>query len=443
MSNVIKLPVKRRLKIDLKKNNLICGDCLEWLKFIPSNSIDVCYIDPPFFSKKKIREIIWGNGYERRAYKDRNKGGIKSYIVYMEERVQEIHRVLKPSGSIFLHCDWNASHRLRVMLDDVFDEKNFVNEIIWCYDVGGRSPKRFSRKHDTIFWYSKTKKYFFDAESAKKFGKERKTGKNSKGGRLGVDENGRPYQDKIAKNGKIYRYYLDEPKIPEDWWTDINSLQSGVSEREYYPTQKPEALLKRIIECSTNKDGIILDCFGGGGTTASSAHQLNRSFITGDVSPVAIKIACKRLNALKNPPEFERLNFPKTKEEWLEMGGHEFAEKICEFMGWECNPKKSNDGGIDGWANNKKIPIQIKNYKGKVGRPEIQKFVGALNGYDVGIFVAWDFAPSVYDYLIDVKKDLGKEIILRKVGEHILDGILIDMDKKIEIEDLYQKVGNK
>ena len=102
------------------------------------------------------------------------------------------------------------------MLDDVFDEKNFINEIIWCYDVGGRSDKRFARKHDNVFWYSKSRKYIFNKDKAKEFGKPRKTGTNSRGGRIGDDEDGRPYQDKIAKNGKIYRYYLDENKIPED-----------------------------------------------------------------------------------------------------------------------------------------------------------------------------------------------------------------------------------
>ena len=161
MGNIIRLPKKRRLKIDLKKNSVVVGDCLEWLKFIPSNSIDMCYIDPPFFSNKNY-EIIWGNGYELRSFGDRWKGGIKSYIVWMEERVKEIHRVLKDTGSIFLHCDWRASHRLRVILDDIFGEKNFLNEIIWTYNRWTTKSKTFQKIHDNIFWYSKSRNYKFN-----------------------------------------------------------------------------------------------------------------------------------------------------------------------------------------------------------------------------------------------------------------------------------------
>lgn len=253
-----------KLKLDLSQNNLICGDCKDWLPFIPSNSVDLIYIDPPFFSNKNY-EVIWGNGFELRSFGDRWKGGIAHYTGWMRPHIIESHRVLKNTGSILLHCDWHANHHLRLLLDEVFGEKNFVNEIIWCYDVGGRSSRRFGRKHDTILFFSKTKKYFFNVEGAKSFGKKRKTGTHSKGGRLGKDENGRPYQDKIVKlTGKIYRYYLDENKIPEDWWSEINSIQSGDKERIGYKTQKPEALIERIIKACSSKNSIILDFFGGG-----------------------------------------------------------------------------------------------------------------------------------------------------------------------------------
>lgn len=120
------------------------------------------------------------------------------------------------------------------------------------------------------------------------------------------------------------------------------------------------------------------------------------------------------------------------------VDGHEFAEKVCEYMGWECNPKKSNDGGIDGWANNRNIPIQIKNHRNKVGRPDIQKFVGALNGLKQGLFVAWDFTPTAWDYCVEARESFGKEIQFIKV-EDIFGDVLIDSDKKMEIESLYQE----
>ena len=116
------------------------------------------------------------------------------------------------------------------------------------------------------------------------------------------------------------------------------------------------------------------------------------------------------------------------------MNGHDFADRLCEFMGWTSNPKKSSDGGIDAWTSND-IPIQIKNYRNKVGRPDIQKFIGALNGAEKGLFVAWDFTPSAWDYVVEAKESHKKTVEFIKI-EEILGDILIDSDKKMEIEKL-------
>jgi len=414
------------LEIDLKTNNVICGDNIEWLKEIPSNSISMCYIDPPFFTNKNY-EIIWGNGYERRSFDDRWKGTVKTYIVWMEERVREIHRVLKPTGSIFLHCDWRASHRLRCMLDDVFGENNFLNEVIWSYKRWTGKSKKFQRLHNNIFLYSKTENYKFNVLKTDYTAgsKERKMQ-----GILNRFKDGKSYR---VSNKSLNK----EGVSMGDVWADIPFLPPSCKERKNlgYRTQKPEDLVKRIIECSTNKGDTVLDCFGGGGTTASAAAQLGRKFIIGDVSPVAIRVMSKRLNDLKMPPQFDVLNVPRTKEDWLLMNGHEFADKICSFMGWECNPKKSNDGGVDGWADNHTIPIQIKSHRNRIGRPDIQKFVGALNSFEKGLFVAWDFTPTAWDYIVEAEKEMGKIVEFIKV-EDILGDILIDSDKKMEIEKL-------
>ena len=252
-------------------NKIFLGDCLDWLKYIPDNSVDMCYIDPPFFTQKKF---INSEGI---GFSDKWKGGVKTYIVWMEERVKEIHRVLKDTGTIFLHCDYHASHRLRVMLDDVFGEKNFINEIIWCYGSGGVSKKHFSRKHDSIFWYSKSREYTFNCDDIRE-----------------------PYKEKCLVefklvNGKKYRRKNPLGRIPFDWF-EIPIITNTAKERTGYKTQKPEALLERIIKCSTNENDIVLDCFGGGGTTAAVASKLGRKFITGDVNPDAIKIIKKRVN---------------------------------------------------------------------------------------------------------------------------------------------------
>jgi len=257
-------------------NRLYYGDNLDVLRRkIADESVDLCYIDPPFNSKRNYFQIYNNQGTEDRAQaqafvdtwewgdeardglawitdiaqlqnsklteqtvdlikgleKVLKHGALFAYLVHMTLRIVEIHRVLKTTGSFFLHCDPTASHYLKLVLDAVFCGQggDFKNEIIWCYNVGGKSKKWFARKHDVIFWYTKSGDYFFDGTLA---GMERETGTKSFGGKIGVDEDGRRYQDKLVKSsGKYYRYYLDDPKIPEDWWVDINSIQSQSAER--------------------------------------------------------------------------------------------------------------------------------------------------------------------------------------------------------------------
>ena len=137
------------------KNTLYCGDNLDILrKYIKDESIDLIYIDPPFFSNRHY-EVVWGDEAEVRSFEDRWEGGINVYIEWMRPRIEELYRVLKPTGSFYLHCDWHASHYLKVMLDEVFELRNFQNEIVWSYRTGGISSKRWGRKHDVILFYSR------------------------------------------------------------------------------------------------------------------------------------------------------------------------------------------------------------------------------------------------------------------------------------------------
>jgi DNA modification methylase len=133
------------------QNTLYHGDCLEILKGLPSESVDLIYLDPPFFSNRNY-EVIWGDAGEKRSFEDRWSGGMSHYIGWLRERVEEMHRILKKTGSIYLHCDWHADAYIRVqILDPIFGDKNFRNEIVWCYNVGGKSKNQFARKHDTIW----------------------------------------------------------------------------------------------------------------------------------------------------------------------------------------------------------------------------------------------------------------------------------------------------
>lgn len=204
------------------------------------------------------------------------QNGTVSYLEYMYPRLVLMRELLSDRGSIYVHIDWHVGHYMKIILDDIFGKENLVNEIIWCYSQGAKSHKSFGKKHDTIFFYRKNiDNVLFNVDAIKV---EMKSGKESFGGRLETDENGRKYRlvygTKNAQGEtRYYKYYLDEGKIPEDYWTDINSLQSGVTERTGYTTQKSEALLERIITASSNEGDLVCDFFGGSGTTAADGAR--------------------------------------------------------------------------------------------------------------------------------------------------------------------------
>ena len=294
-------------------NKLILGDNLEKLKEIESGSIDLIYADPPFFSNRNY-EVIWGDEGEIRSFEDRWAGGMEHYIAWLSERVREMHRVLKDTGSIFLHCDWHANANIRVdILDKIFLSQNFRNEIVWCYRSRPQSKKYFGRKHDAIFFYSKTDKYTFNWEdvvrplSGATIEKYRLKDENGRLYRLqGRGIKGSPIRSakdveakwEITNPELVVRDYLDE-KIGvalEDWWDDIEVINQNAKELIGYPTQKPEALLQRIIECASNEGDVVLDPFVGGGTTIAVADKLKRKWIGIDQSIAAIKTTELRLD---------------------------------------------------------------------------------------------------------------------------------------------------
>lgn len=277
------MKVKQRTGVGNFLDLRIC-DNLELIAELQSNSVDLIYCD-----------ILYGNGKDFKEYQ-----GLKPKREIIEEhylpRIKEMHRILKHTGSIYLQMDTKINHWLRCILDAVFGEDNFCNEIVWCYSHGGKSKKKFGRKHDVILWYTKSKNYKFFADAIRV---PMKSGVSSFGGRLETDENGRKYRLVYGtknKDGetKYYKYYLDEGKVPEDYWTDINSLQSGVRERLGYPTQKPEALLERIIKASTDEGDVVADFYAGTFTTAKVCKDLNRSFIGCDINSKCFEKAQKR-----------------------------------------------------------------------------------------------------------------------------------------------------
>lgn len=256
--------------------SLLQGDNLTLMNAMEANTIDLIYADPPFNSNRNYGE------FDDRWESD------DAYIVFMRDRIVAMHRVLKDTGSIYLHCDPTMSHYLKIVMDKVFGRGNFRNEVVWCYSNSGRSVDRFSEKHDTIFWYGKSKDAFFNKNYKIPYSEEyvrtHFTNKDADGNicRIRVDA------------GKERTYYPNG-MIPNDWWTDIPSLNSVAKERVGYPTQKPLKLLERIIEASSNEGDIILEPFLGAGTACVYASQHNRKFVGMDLNIEAIEITKERL----------------------------------------------------------------------------------------------------------------------------------------------------
>lgn len=247
--------------------------------------VQLVYLDPPFgtgdtfsvklSSGKKTLSIP--------AYADTLSR--EDYLAMMRTVLTACHRMLAPDGSLYLHIDYRMSPYLRLMLDEIFGAANFMNEIIWAYKSGGRSTRHFSRKHDTILFYRKSKAVFFNinAVGVPRGPEKRNNMKRS------VDELGRVYFS-IRSGGKTYTYYEDTPIFPSDVWDDVEHLHQRDPERTGFSTQKPEALLRRIILASSRPGDLVCDLFSGSGTTAAVAAKLGRRFLAADASPVAMQL---------------------------------------------------------------------------------------------------------------------------------------------------------
>lgn len=391
-----------------RPNTIYCGDCKNVLSRFPEECVDLIYLDPPFFSNQYY-EVIWGDGYEKRAFEDRWKGGIEHYVLWMKERLEQCYRVLKSSATLFLHCDWRAIHYLKVELDKLFGCHNFLNEIIWQFEQGGKSAKYFGRKHHTLLWYAKGKNYTFNSEDVREpYTPHKRSSTGHFGGRMGVDEHGRPYVEKWGTGRKkLYRYYLDRGKIPEDVWR-IQSIQAGAKERLGYPTQKPEALLERVVKVASNPTDIVLDPFCGCGTAIAVAHTLGRRWVGIDVSPTACNLMVKRMRSIGATPQL--VGMPMTEDELRKLQPFEFQNWVIQRLFGRVSSRKSSDMGIDGYTF-EGHPVQVKQSE-DVGRNVIDNFETALRrvNKNIGVIVAFSFGKGSYEEIARAKLHDGLTI---------------------------------
>ncbi len=367
----------------MKTNVIYCGDCKDILTSnIKLGSVDLVYLDPPFFTNKN-QEIVWRDGAEKRSFDDRWEGGINHFTNWMEERLEACKDVLKSDGSIYLHCDWRATHYLRMTMDRVFGSDNFKNTIVWHFGLGGGPRTHWNRKHHDIHFYTKSKKFRFNMQYVPA------TSQRMKG----------------------------EMKKMDDVW-DIPSINNMSKERLGYPTQKPELLLERIIYASSSPGDLVLDPFCGCGTAIAVAHKNDRKWIGVDVSPVACRVMGDRMRDLEGIVDVEIIGLPLTIEELRKSDPFKFQEYICRKLAGKSSDKKSGDMGIDGYTLEGKIPIQVKR-SDKVGRNVVDNFETAIErkGKNKGVIVGFSFSKTAYDEVARVKREKNMEIKLVKVSE--------------------------
>ncbi len=276
-------------------DRLVWADAGETATALPDGSVDVIYVDPPFGTgtvrRGRATNPGAATGPDKLAlsYRDVPDDPTR-FVQWLLPCLTESRRVLRATGSLFVHLDYRAVHYVKVALDELFGRRRFVNELVWCYSVGGKSRRTFGRKHDTILWYARGADYAFFPDRVRV---PRKGGSHM---RVVRDENGELVQEKTdRKTGKVYRYPVSLGKIPEDWWTDIEILNRGEKQRTGWPTQKPERLLERIIKGTAPEGAVVADWFSGSGTTAVVAQRLGHRFVCSDESPDAIRCARDRL----------------------------------------------------------------------------------------------------------------------------------------------------
>jgi len=433
-------------------NHLYYGDNLEILRDhrkIKDETVDLCYIDPPFNSKRNYNQIYNNVGEEDRAQAQAftdtwkwddlanagyaeilanaegrfqpqlvdlikglhpvlKQGSLLAYLISIALRITEIQRVLKPTGSFYLHCDPTSSHYLKLVLDAVFCSQAgmFLNEIDWCYASGGVSKRYFAKKHDVIFLYAKTKSYKFNTQY-------------------------RPYSAGTMERGltackkemnEAYEFHT-KGAVMSDWWSDITPLLSPTSfERLGYPTQKPEALLERIIAASSDEGDLVLDAYCGCGTTVAVAQRLKRKWIGIDITYQSISLMLRRLEKAFGAKIVDQIKLDGIPRDMASAGAlaHKKDDRLRkEFEKWAVqtytnnraviHEKKGADGGIDAVAyfltakdNSAKIVFQVKS--GGTGRGDVAKLRGDMGRENAELAVLITLEEPTRDAVAEAKK---------------------------------------
>lgn len=435
-----------------KMNRLIWGDNLLAMQALLAQGyegkINLIYIDPPFDSKADYshKMVIEGNEFtkepsviERLAYKDMWAGGTDSYLDMLYPRLQLMKRLLAEDGSVYVHLDWHVGHYVKVILDEVFN-RNFINEIVWCYTGPRKTPRAFSRKHDVILLYSKTDRYVFNQLTIPHKSGLHDTGQVETFGTLRksrIPEKQAEEIKKLEKRGKVL----------EDWWIDIWATERYRNELLGFDTQKPEALLERIIKSSSSEGDLIADFFVGSGTTLTVAERLSRCWIGCELGKVGIQVTRARLVEQQAKP-FLIENIGNYQREMIYLTGGriwEMQHLILKLYG--ATPRDKTSGlGIRKVDNTEELV-----YVGYPDRPITAKKVEQLavqaekldgRGYKRLVILGWDYEYNYYQAL-EARKNALKDKLKVHIESRDIPPDIYDYLKKAKNEEDIESIADK
>lgn len=424
---------------DLPANRLIWGDNLHVMRQLPSESIDLIYIDPPFFSGRQYN-IIFGDQNEVRSFTDIWEGGMPGYLIWLNARLYEMKRLLKKTGSIYVHCDWHASHYIKVEMDKIFGYENFRNEIVWFYRRWTNVQSNFQRMHDVILFYSKSDRYLFNKVEipVREYLQERKQkGWNSNT----VESGGKRIRQLIVYDREAFTQAVQAGRVkPEEWdkivyaeqrtlyapdvW-EIPFINPVAKERIGYPTQKPEALVERIIKASTQEGDVVADFFCGGGTTPAVAQRLGRRWIACDQSRVAVAVTADRL--IRGAQQLSMaLQVPDfTVEYWgvyeaqrlTQMPESEFRPFILRCFGATPNTAP-NEPGIHGYKGSVPVWVCPPDASYEVRHTDVVAFANAVrrsiryqqSDLRDGVMLGWAFTPETREAAEQLRQRAGVDV---------------------------------
>lgn len=393
---------------------LLAGDETSGLASL-RGKVDLIYIDPPFDSKADYRTKITLPGVELEqkptvieqfAYSDTWSDGTASYLAMITPRLILMRELLADTGSIYVHLDWHVGHYVKLVMDEVFGKDNFRNEIIWCYSGPSATKTSFPRKHDAIYFYSKSHTYTFNGDFV-----DYKSGVHNTGQVFGATDGDPEKVKSLEERGKLV----------EDWWIDIYTADRVRSELVGYATQKPTALLERIVKSSSDQNCLVMDFYGGSGTTAAVAEKLGRRWITTDLGKPACMIMRKRfIDQQAKPFLYQAIGDYQVETAKANLGRNfrmgDLAHIVLSLFGALPLPAEQNPLRNLGNLPNSKTLVLADSPNKLTGTATLKKAIAQrdnlMGGWDKVVVLGWNFEPAIGEYLQAINDDRLEVLVI-------------------------------